>query len=57
MKISRILAIFQIIIIIYMIVMELTTPYTWKHSIEIIVPSILFFLLLILGLHYKRKGN
>jgi hypothetical protein len=55
MKLSRIFAILQIIIIIYMIYMEITTSYTYKHSSDIIVPAILFFILLIIGLYFRKK--
>ena len=59
MKISRIFAILQIIIIIYMIYMEITTSYTYKHSIDIIFPAILFFVFLIIGLYFRKieKNN
>jgi hypothetical protein len=55
MKLSRVFAVLQIIIIIYMIFKELTTPYIFKHSIDIISPSILFFIFLVLGLYFKNK--
>jgi len=55
MKISRVFAIFQIIIIIYMIYKEITTSYTYKHSIDIILPSILFFVFLAIGLYFRKK--
>ena len=55
MKISRVFAVIQIIIVIYMIYMEITTSYTYKHSSDIIIPAILFFVFLIIGLYFKRK--
>ena len=55
MKISRIFVILQILIIIYMIYKELTTSYVYKYSSEIILPSILFFVFLIIGLFLRRK--
>ena len=42
MRISRVFALFQIIIIVYMIYKELTTSYTYKQSIEIVIPVVLF---------------
>jgi hypothetical protein len=55
MKISRIFAILQIIIVAYMIYMEITTSYTYKHSPDIILPAILFFVFLIIGLYFRKK--
>ena len=55
MKISRVFAIFQIIIIIYMISKEITTSHTYKHSNDIILPSILFFVFLIIGFYFRKK--
>ena len=55
MRISRIFAILQIIIVVYMIIKELTTPYIYKHSSDIILPAILFFSFLIIGLYFQRK--
>jgi hypothetical protein len=55
MKTSRVFAVLQIIIVIYMIYMEITTSYTYKHSIDIIPPSILFFVFLIIGLYFRMK--
>jgi hypothetical protein len=55
MRVSRIFAILQIIIVIYMIYMEITTSYTYKHSPEIIFPAILFFVFLIIGLYFRKK--
>ncbi len=54
MRISRLFAIFQIIIVIYMIYMEITTSYTYKHSIDILFPAILFFVFLIIGLYFGK---
>ena len=55
MRISRIFAILQIIIVIYMIYKEITTSYTYKHSSDIILPAILFFVFLIIGLYFRKK--
>lgn len=55
MRISRIFAILQIIIVVYMIYKEITTSYTYKHSTDIILPAILFFILLIIGLYFRKK--
>ena len=46
-------AILQIIIVGYMVYKEITTAYTYKHSSEIILPAILFFILLIVGLYFR----
>lgn len=35
--------------------MELTTSYTYKYSSEIILPSILFFIFLAIGLYFRKK--
>jgi hypothetical protein len=55
MKLSRVFVILQIIILIYMIYKEITTSYTYKHSSDIIIPAILFFVFLIIGLYFKKK--
>jgi len=55
MKISRIFALMQIVIIVYMIYMEITTSYTYKHSIDIIFPAILFFIFLFIELYFRKK--
>ena len=55
MSISRFIAVIQIIIVIYMIYKEITTSYTYKHSIDIIPAAILFFILLIIGLYLRKK--
>ena len=55
MKISIIFALLQIVVVIYMILKELTTPYVFKHSIEIIPPAILFFVLLAFNLYFRGK--
>jgi hypothetical protein len=55
MRISRIFAILQIIIVFYMIYMEITTSYTYKHSGDIILPATLFFIFLIIGLYFRKK--
>jgi len=55
MRLSRVFAILQIIIISYMIYMEITTSYTYKHSSDIILPAILFFVFLIIGLYFRRE--
>jgi len=55
MKISRVFAIIQILIIIYMIGKEITTSYIYKYSSDIILPAIIFFICLIIGLYFRRK--
>ena len=35
--------------------MEITTSYTYKYSSDIILPSILFFIFLALGLYFRIK--
>ena len=54
MRLSRIFAFLQIVIIVYMIYKEITTSYTFKHSSDIILPAILFFVFLIIGLYFRR---
>jgi len=54
MRISRIFAILQIIIVVYMIYMEIATSYTYKHSSDIILPAILFFVFLVIGLYFRK---
>lgn len=55
MRISRIFAFLQIIIVVYMIYKEITTSYTYKYSSDIILPAILFFIFLILGFYFRKK--
>jgi hypothetical protein len=38
-----------------MIYKEITTSYTYKHSSDIILPTILFFVFLIIGLYFRKK--
>lgn len=34
--------------------MEIITSYTYKHSSDIILPAILFFVFLIIGLYFRK---
>ena len=38
-----------------MIYKEITTSYTYKYSVDIILPAILFFVFLIIGLYFRKK--
>jgi len=55
MRLSRVCAIVQILIILYMIYKEITTAYTYKYSVDIFLPAILFFVFLFIGLYFRRK--
>lgn len=55
MRLSRIFAILQIIILVFMIYKEINTSYTYKQTSDIILPAILFFVFLIIGLYFRKK--